>query len=88
MREAIKNRDYYRELVDTLIEDIKEISNAHESELATFRGELDWGEPAFPGADAKYVQLNPRLQVWRMSLRILLKGLLLWIILGMRRGSH
>ena len=83
MREAIKNRDYYRELVDTLIEDIKEISNAHESELATFRG-----EPAFPGAEAEYVQLNPKLQVWRMSLRILLKGLLLWIILGMRRGSH
>jgi len=41
LREAIKDGDYYKDLVDTLIEDIKEMSSAQESELAAFRAELD-----------------------------------------------
>ena len=40
LREAVRGRDYCRELVDTLMEDIEEMSSAHESELATLRAEL------------------------------------------------
>ena len=41
LREAIRDRDCYRELADTLMEDIEEMSSAHESELTTFKAKLD-----------------------------------------------
>ena len=41
LREVVRDRDYCRELVDSIMEDIEEMSSAHESELATFRVELD-----------------------------------------------
>ena len=41
LKEAIKDRVYYRELANTLIEDIEEMSSAHESELSTLRAKLD-----------------------------------------------
>ena len=41
LREAIRDRDCCRELADTLMEDIKEMSSAHKSELATLRAELE-----------------------------------------------
>ena len=41
LREAIKDRNCYRGLADTLMEDIEEMSGVHESELATLRAELD-----------------------------------------------
>ena len=41
LREAVRDRDYCRELADTLMEDIKEMNSAHKSELATLRTELE-----------------------------------------------
>ena len=41
LKEAVRDRDYCRELADTLIEDVEEMSSAQECELATFRAELD-----------------------------------------------
>ena len=41
LREAVRDRDYYRELANTLMEDIEELSSVHESELATLKAELD-----------------------------------------------
>ena len=41
LREAVRDRDYYRELANTLMKDIEELSSVHESELATLRAELD-----------------------------------------------
>ena len=41
LREAVRDRDYYRELANTFMEDIEELSSVHESELATLRAELD-----------------------------------------------
>lgn len=41
LREAVMDRDFYKEITDTLMEDIKERSNVHESELAAFRAVLD-----------------------------------------------
>ena len=41
LREVVRDRDYYRELANTLMEDIEELSSVHESELATLRAELD-----------------------------------------------
>ena len=35
LKEAVRDRGYCRELVDTLIRDIEEMSSAHLSELAT-----------------------------------------------------
>ena len=52
LREAIRDRDCCRELADTLMEDIKEMSSAHKSELATLRAELEprgGGEPTWHG---------------------------------------
>ena len=46
LREAVRDRDYYRELVDTLMEDIEEMSNEHKSEHATLRAKLDRTGPA------------------------------------------
>ena len=40
LRGAVRDKDYYRQLTDTLIEDIKGMSSAHESELATLRQSL------------------------------------------------
>ena len=49
LREAIRDRDCYRELADTLMEDIEEMSSVHDSELATLRAERDRRGPAPPG---------------------------------------
>ena len=46
LREAVRDRDCCRELADTLMEDIEEMSSAYERELATFRTKLDWRGPA------------------------------------------
>ena len=40
LREAVRDRDYCRELADTLMGDIEEMSSAHESELAILRESL------------------------------------------------
>ena len=41
LREVVRDRDYYRELGNTFMEDIEELSSVHESELATLKAELD-----------------------------------------------
>lgn len=41
LREVVKDRDCSRELADTIMEDIEEISNAQESELIALWAELD-----------------------------------------------
>jgi len=61
LREAVRDSDYCRELVDTLMEDIKEMSSAHESELATLRVELDQKGLALLGTEAECVQLRSRV---------------------------
>ena len=55
LRETIKDRDCYRELADTLMKDIEEMSSAHESELATLRVGLDWRGPAPPSIGVECV---------------------------------
>ena len=60
-REVIRDRDCYRELANTLMEDIEEMSSAHESELATLRIELDQRRPTLLGTEAKFVQLRSRV---------------------------
>ena len=61
LREAVRDSDYCRELVDTLMEDIKEMSSAHESELATLRVELDQRGLALLGTEVECVQLRSRV---------------------------
>ena len=58
LKEAIRDRDHCRELVDTYMEDIKEMNNAHKSELATLRAELHRRGPAPLGIEAECVQLR------------------------------
>ena len=58
LREAIRDRDYCKELADTLMEDIEDMSSAHESGLAIFRVELDRKGPAPLGIEAECVQLR------------------------------
>ena len=58
LREAVRDRDCCRELANTLMEDIEEISSVHESEFATLRAKLDWRGPAFLGTEAECVQLR------------------------------
>ena len=41
LREVVRDRDYYKELANTFMEDIEELSSVHESELATLKAELD-----------------------------------------------
>ena len=58
LRECLRDRDYCRELVDTLTEDIEEMSSAHESELTILRVELDWRVLAPLSTEAECVQLR------------------------------
>ena len=41
LREVVKDRDCYREITDTFMEDIEEMSSVQESELVVLRAELD-----------------------------------------------
>ena len=61
LKEAVKDRDCYKELANTFIEDIEETSNAHDSELATVRAELDRRGLAPLGTEAKCIQLRFRV---------------------------
>ena len=58
LREAARDRDYCRELADTLMEDIEEISSAHESEHTTFRPKFDRRGSTPLDTEAKCVQLR------------------------------
>ena len=58
LREAVRDRDYCRELANTFMEDIEEMSSVHESEFATLRAKLDWRGPAPLGTEAECVQLR------------------------------
>ena len=55
LREVVKDRDCYRELADTLIEDIEEMSNVQESKLVTLRAKLDRRDPAPLSTEAECV---------------------------------
>ena len=55
LREAVRDRDCYRKLANTLMKDIEEMSNAHKSELATLRAKLDQRGQAPPGIEAECV---------------------------------
>ena len=55
LREAVRDRDYCREIVDTLMEDIEETSNVQESEITAFRAELDRRGLTLPGIKAECV---------------------------------
>lgn len=46
MREAVRDRDCCREIADTLLKDIEEISSVKESELIALRVEIDRRGPA------------------------------------------
>ena len=50
---ALVDRDYYRELADTLMKDIKEMSNVQERELAALKAELDQMGPAPLGTEVE-----------------------------------
>ena len=58
LREAVRDRDCCRELANTLMEDIEEMSIVHESEFATLRAKLDWRGPAPLSIEAECVQLR------------------------------
>ena len=58
LREVVRENDCYREFIDTHMEDIEEMSSAHESELATLRAELNWRRPACLGIEAECVLLR------------------------------
>ena len=53
LREAIRDRDCCREIDDTLMEDIKEMSSIQESELIAPRAKLDRKGPAPLSTKAK-----------------------------------
>ena len=61
LREAIRDRDCYWEMANTLMEDIEEMSSAHEGELATLRAKLDRRGLALLGIEAECVQLRSRV---------------------------
>jgi len=61
LREAVKDRDYCRELTNTLMEDIEEMSSVYGSKLATLRAELDRKGSAPSGIEAECVQLRFRV---------------------------
>ena len=74
LREVVKDRDCYREITDTFMEDIEEMSSVQESEHVVLRAELDQRGPALLGIKAKCTKL--RSQVWRTSWCLLLRDLL------------
>lgn len=53
LREVVRDRDCYREIANTLIEDIKETSSVQESDLAAFRAELNRKGLTPPGTEAE-----------------------------------
>jgi len=55
LRKAVKNRDCCRELADTLMEDIEEMSIVQECKLVALKSELDRRGPAPPGTEAECV---------------------------------
>ena len=59
--EPVKDRDCYREIADTLMEDIEEMNSAQESELATLRAELDQRGLAPSVIEVEYVQLRSQV---------------------------
>ena len=61
LKEAVRDRDHCRELADTYMEDIKEINNAHKSELATLRAELYQRGLAPLGIEAECAQLRSQV---------------------------
>ena len=61
LREAIRNRDCSRELVDMLMEDIKEMSIVQERELAALREELDRKVLSPLGIEAECAQLRSQV---------------------------
>ena len=61
LREVIKDRDCCRELTDTIMEDIEEMSSVHESKFATLRVELDWrGRSRVAGLEGELAGLTQR----------------------------
>ena len=58
LREAIRDKDYFREIANTLMEDIKEMSSMQENELATLRVELNRKGLAPLNIEAEYIQLR------------------------------
>jgi len=61
LREVVRDKDCCRELANILMEDIEEISGAHESKLATLRTELDRRGLAPPSIEMECVQLRSRV---------------------------
>ena len=55
LREAVRDKDYCRELADTLMKDIEEMSSVRKSELNTLRAKLNRRGPASPDTEAEYV---------------------------------
>ena len=53
--ECLRDKDYCRELADSIMKDIEEMNSAHESELTTFRVELDRRGPTPLGTEAECV---------------------------------
>ena len=53
LRKAVRDRDCNRELANTLMEDIEEMSSVHENELTAFKEKLDRRGPALPGTEAE-----------------------------------
>lgn len=58
LREAVRDRDYCRELAHALMEDIEEMGSAQDSELTTLKAELDRRGPAPLGTDAECIHLR------------------------------
>ena len=58
LREAVRDKDYFREIANTLMEDIKEMSSMQENELATLRVELNRKGLAPLNIEAEYIQLR------------------------------
>lgn len=61
LREAIRDKDCSRELVDMLIEDIKKMSSVQVRKLPTLKVELDQRGPALPSIEAECEQLKSRV---------------------------
>ena len=61
LREAVRDKECCRELADTLMEDIEEMSSAHESELAILRVELDRMRLASLSTEVECVWLRSRV---------------------------
>ena len=53
LREAVRDKDCYREIVDTLMEDIKEMRSVQQSELAALRAKLNCRGPTPLGIEVE-----------------------------------